>query len=241
MNFSIQEINNWYKTESGKINESLVKSSINNIVCNKLDKNIIYIGPSTIIKSIINDNSSYKNFYISTFGPCDIKAETEKLPFEEGSIDCAVLIHSLEINKDPHAAFREINRVLVDDGEIIVASFNKMSFIGIFNLLRIESIFKRKNYISMSRLEDWSKLFSYEIYRIFNVNKIPPFKNKKFLQYFGFLNNSIFSKINFFGNTYILHAKKNTYKFISIKNWHKKNNIILGKFSKPVIHNNYEK
>ena len=55
-----------------------------------------------------------------------------------------VLIHSLEINKDPHAAFREINRVLVDDGEIIVASFNKMSFIGIFNLLRIESIFKRK-------------------------------------------------------------------------------------------------
>ena len=66
MNFSIQEINNWYKTESGKINESLVKSSINNIVCNKLDKNIIYIGPSTIVKSIINDNSSYKNFYIST-------------------------------------------------------------------------------------------------------------------------------------------------------------------------------
>ena len=56
-----------------------------------------------------------------------------------------------------------------------------------------------------------------------------------------FKNNSIFSKANFFGNTYIMYIKKKTYKFISLKNWHKKNNIVLGKFSKPVIHNNYEK
>ena len=116
-----------------------------------------------------------------------------------------------------------------------------MSFIGLINLFRIDTIFKNKSYISISRLEDWAKLFSYEIYKILNINKIPPFKNKKILKYLSFLNNSIFSKANFFGNTYIMYIKKKTYKFISLKNWHKKNNIVLGKFSKPVIHNNYEK
>ena len=43
----------------------------------------------------------------------------------------------------------------------------------------------------------------------------------------------------FYGLVY--NYPKKTFKYISVKNWHKKNNIILGKFSKPVIHNNYEK
>jgi hypothetical protein len=84
-------------------------------------------------------------------------------------------------------------------------------------------------------------LFSYDIKQIFNINKIPPINNIKILNYFLFLNKNPFSKINFFGNNYVIFANKKTFKYISVKNWHKKNNIILGKFSKPVIHNNYEK
>jgi hypothetical protein len=84
-------------------------------------------------------------------------------------------------------------------------------------------------------------LFSYDVSSITNLNKIPPVRNKKILKTLSFLNNNILSKINYFGNSYVIYAKKNTYKFIAIKNWHKKNNIILGKFSKPAVNNNYEK
>ena len=240
MNFNISEINNWYKTEAGKINQDLVVDSLNNIILDRYDRSILYIGPNDITKKIMERDKSFNSFFVSTSKFSDIKAEIENLPFQNSSIDLVVLVHSLEINKDPHAAFREINRILAEDGEIIITSFNKMSFIGLFNSLPIDSIFKNKSYISISRLEDWAKLFSYEIHRIININKIPPFENKKILKFLRFLNNAIFSKINFFGNSYILYAKKNTYKFISLKNWHKKNNIILGKFSKPMIHNNYE-
>ena len=241
MNFSTEEINKWYETEAGKINGNLVTCSVNKIIKDKLNSDILYIGPSNIVKEIMHDNLSFRSFYISSSSNCDIKAEIQKLPLKESSVDCVVLIHSLETNKNPHAAFREIDRVLTEDGEIILVSFNKMSFIGLINIFRIDTIFKNKSYISISRLEDWAKLFSYEIYKILNINKIPPFKNEKILKYLSFLNNSIFSKANFFGNTYIMYIKKKTYKFISLKNWHKKNNIVLGKFSKPVIHNNYEK
>ena len=241
MNFSIEEISKWYETEAGKINGNLVICSVNNIIKDKLNSDILYIGPSNIVKAIMYDNPSFKSFHISSSSNCDIKAEIQKLPLKESSVDCVVLIHSLETNKNPHAAFREIDRVLTEDGEMILVGFNKMSFIGLINIFRIDTIFKNKSYISISRLEDWAKLFSYEIYKILNINKIPPFKNKKILKYLNFLNNYIFSKANFFGNTYIMYIKKKTYKFISLKNWHKKNNIILGKFSKPVIHNNYEK
>ena len=103
-----------------------------------------------------------------------------------------------------------------------------------------KSIFKNKNYISISRLLDWMSFFSYEVKQVFNINKIPPLKNNKILKYLQFLNNRHFSKINLFGNCYVIYSNKKTYKYISVKNWHKKNNIVLGKFSKPIIHNNFD-
>ena len=84
-------------------------------------------------------------------------------------------------------------------------------------------------------------LFSYQVNQISNINKLPPVKSEKILNYFKFMNNNFFSKINYFGISYVFFAKKNTYKFILNKNWHKKDNIILGKFSKPIVHNNYER
>ena len=188
----------------------------------------------------MNDNYSFNSFFISSFNNADIKAEIQKLPFQDASIDFVVLIHSLDMDDNPHAAFREIDRVLADDGKIIVAGFNRSSFLGIYSFLPINSIFRNKNYLSISRLSDWMSLFSLEVKQIFNINKIPPLKNKHVMNYLTFLNNNIFSKINYFGNSYIFFASKKTYKFISVKDWHKRNNIIIGKFTKPIIQNNYE-
>ncbi len=241
MNFKTSEINKWYKTKSGVINSKLIINAIDKVFYPSSDKKIIYFGPNSIIKKIMNENYSFNSFFISNTNDSDIKAEIQKLPLQDGSIDFVVLIHSLDMDKNPHAAFREIDRILVDDGKIIVAGFNRLSFLGIYSLLPINSIFRNKNYLSISRLSDWMSLFSFEVKQIFNINKIPPLKNKNIILYLTFLNNNIFSKINFFGNSYIFFASKKTYKFISVKDWHKRDNIILGKFSKPIIQNNYEK
>ena len=104
----------------------------NKIIKDKLNSDILYIGPSNIVKEIMHDNLSFRSFYISSSSNCDIKAEIQKLPLKESSVDCVVLIHSLETNKNPHAAFREIDRVLTEDGEIILVSFNKMSLEPLF-------------------------------------------------------------------------------------------------------------
>ena len=127
-------------------------------------------------------------------------------------------IHSFEVEQNPHAGFREVNRVLAYDGGIIIAGFNKTSFLGLYRLLPISSIFKNKVYINISRLIDWMSLFSYDVNTIFNINKIPPFKNNKFLEFLSFLNGNLFSKITYFGNIYVIFAKKTTFKVISFNN-----------------------
>ena len=240
MNFKPSEINKWYKTKAGDINSKLITDAISKVFYVTSDKKIIYFGPHSIVKKIMNDNYSFNSFFISSFNNADIKAEIQKLPFQDASIDFVVLIHSLDMNENPHGAFREIDRVLADEGKIIVAGFNRLSFLGIYSFLPINSIFRNKNYLNIGRLSDWMSLFSLEVKQIFNINKIPPLKNKKIIKYLTFLNNNIFSKINYFGNSYVFFASKKTYKFISVKDWHKRDNIVLGKFSKPIIQNNYE-
>ena len=241
MNFKFLEIDEWYKTKAGNINAKLIFHTINKLFSTSYDKNILYFGPNNIIKKIAEENYNFNSFYISSSNDADINAEIQKLPFQESSIDCAVLIHSLDIDINPHAVFREIDRVLKDDGEIIIAGFNRISFLGIYGFIPIKSIFRNKKYVGISRLSDWMSLFSYEIKQVVNINKIPPVKSIKIIKRLKFLNNSAFSKINYFGNSYIFFAKKKTCRFILSKNWHKKDNIILGKFTKPVIHNSYEK
>tara|TARA_B100000575_G_C23023250_1_gene589255 strand:+ start:362 stop:1087 length:726 start_codon:yes stop_codon:yes gene_type:complete len=241
MKFRSNEIDNWYQSLAGRFNSKLIISHIDKIFNTSPDKNIIYFGPKEIVKKLLENNNNYNTFYVSLSEHGDLSAEIQKLPFQESSIDNIVLIHSLDINESPHAAFREIDRIIKDDGQIIIAGFNRVSPLAIYSILPFKSIFKNKDYVGINRLHDWMSLFSYEVQQIININKIPPVKNENILKYFKFLNNSFFSKINYFGISYIFFAKKKTYKFILNKNWHKRDNIILGKFSKPVIHNNYER
>jgi SAM-dependent methyltransferase len=57
---------------------------------------------------------------------CDFSA----LPFPNQSLDLVVLPHTLEFAADPHQTLREVERVLVADGRIVVLGFNPHSLWG---------------------------------------------------------------------------------------------------------------
>ena len=240
MNFKSSELSKWYNTNAGIINAKEIIKAVDKILSVDVNKNILYFGEYSIVKKILEKNQSFNSYYIGLSEKSDVSADLNKLPFQESSIDCVVLIHSLDTQDDPHTVFREIDRVLTDDGIMITIGFNRKSFLGFYSLMPFKSIFKNKNYISISRLLDWMSLFSYEVKQVLNINKMPPLQSSKIIKYFQFLNKGIFSKFNLFGNCYVIHSNKKTYKYISMKNWHKKNNILVGKFSKPIIHNNFD-
>src|SRR5438105_6776366 len=53
------------------------------------------------------------------------------LPFEENSLDLVILPHSLELNADPHATLREVERVLVPEGKVVICCLNPASLWGL--------------------------------------------------------------------------------------------------------------
>jgi len=94
------------------------------------------------------------------------------LPFRENSLDLVVLPHSLELNTDPHATLREVERVLVPEGKVVICCLNPASLWGLRQ--RRAHVYQRLGFgelylpdagefIGYWRLRDWLRLLSFEV------------------------------------------------------------------------------
>ena len=94
------------------------------------------------------------------------------LPFSENSLDLVVLPHTLEQSQDPHASLREVERVLVPEGRVVISGLNPASLWGMrqsrghfYRRLGHNNMFlpEAGEFIGYWRLRDWLKLLSFEV------------------------------------------------------------------------------
>lgn len=99
---------------------------------------------------------------------CDFSA----LPFEANSLDLVLLPHALELSPDPHATLREVERVLVPEGQAIICGFNSASLWGLrqrrarlVRKLGLGQLYLPADgdFIGYLRLRDWLRLLSFEV------------------------------------------------------------------------------
>ena len=94
------------------------------------------------------------------------------LPFPESSLDLLVLPHTLELSRDPHATLREVERVLVPEGRVVICGLNPTSLWGLHQ--RRGHFYQRLGYngqflpktselIGYWRLRDWLRLLNFEV------------------------------------------------------------------------------
>ena len=99
---------------------------------------------------------------------CDFAA----LPFPANSLDLVVLAHTLELTPDPHTTLREVERVLVPEGKVVICALNPASLWGLrqkrsplYRLLGTGGGFLPDNTQSIGfwRLRDWLRLLGFEV------------------------------------------------------------------------------
>jgi SAM-dependent methyltransferase len=104
--------------------------------------------------------------------PPAILTEFSALPFESNSLDLLVLPHTLELDADPHATLREVERVLVPEGKVVISGLNPASLWGLrqrrARLLRrfgVGNLFLpgASDFIGYRRLRDWLRLLNFEV------------------------------------------------------------------------------
>ncbi|MFP3028869.1 MAG: methyltransferase domain-containing protein [Arsenophonus sp.] len=96
---------------------------------------------------------------------CQLLGNPNEMPFKNKSIDACLLIQQLSYSNNPHWLLREADRVLVDDGWLILSNFNPFSLLGIGKYIPI--LYNRQPYCSHMfstwRQLDWLSLLNYEI------------------------------------------------------------------------------
>jgi SAM-dependent methyltransferase len=124
---------------------------------------------STSIPIDVLNTDFPKTALVHDHPPIDLVCNFSELPFESASLDLIVLPHALEFAPDPHATLREVERVLVPEGRVVVSGFNNWSLWGARQSLSQKLSHRGKAYlpragefIGYRRIKDWLRLLSFE-------------------------------------------------------------------------------
>jgi SAM-dependent methyltransferase len=106
--------------------------------------------------------------------PSSLRCDFDALPFTANTLDLVVLPHTLELSSDPHLTLREVERVLLPEGRVVIVGFNPVSLWGLRQSLsgsrqRFSRSAQRflpsdiQELIGHRRLRDWLKLLGFEV------------------------------------------------------------------------------
>lgn len=148
-----------------------------------------------------------------------LTARHDKLPIIADGVDLVYLAHSLEFIKNPHEVLREVFRVLIPEGHVIIANFNPWSLWGLWRWLvhYIKRVPWDGHFISVTRLKDWLALLGFDVLQVKTHFFRPPISHPTLLQRLVWLEKLGRWFWPIFGGGYVLLVQKRTLTLTPIR------------------------
>ncbi|WP_416545407.1 class I SAM-dependent methyltransferase [Limnohabitans sp. DCL3] len=105
-----------------------------------------------------------------TVSNASVCLDSRAWPWPADSLDLVVLPHTLERSADPHACLREVARVLIPEGHVLITGLNPWSFWG-WQQTRVKrrspapgaGVHVPTSLMAYRRLRDWLRLLGFEV------------------------------------------------------------------------------
>lgn len=141
-----------------------------------------------------------------------VAVDFAELPFATASLDLVVLPHVLEFAAEPHQVLREVERVLIPEGQLIICGFNPASLWGmrqgVGRITSSDYLPQSGEFISMPRLKDWLKLLNLGVARSHFGCYAPPCRTAHWLSRFSMMESAGRRWWPYLGAVYVVHAIK---------------------------------
>ncbi len=139
-----------------------------------------------------------------------VQASPLMLPIATDSVDVVILPHVLEFCEQPHEVLREVERVLIAEGHLVLTAINPVSLWMVWKLL---FGWRRKlpwcgRFYTAQRVKDWLALLGFDIKIVHYYFYRPPFSRNGLLKRTRFLEPIGRKLFRFFGGGYVIVAKK---------------------------------
>jgi SAM-dependent methyltransferase len=145
--------------------------------------------------------------------------EIEELPLATSSVDCVLLHHALDYSIDQHQLLREVTRVLIPGGDVIIVGFNPLSSWGLRNKLfpGPRPVPWHARMLGRVRVCDWLKLLEFHIDEVRYAEYALPIDAPAAIRYSGWME-SLASRFNWpSGAVYVIAARKQVLPLIPVQ------------------------
>ncbi|MCC6716150.1 MAG: methyltransferase domain-containing protein, partial [Gammaproteobacteria bacterium] len=158
------------------------------------------------------------------------------LPIAADSVDVVLLPFVLEFEQEPHDVLREVERVLIGEGHVVIIGFNPLGCWGLWRLL----LWWRDNvpwsgrFLRIGRLKDWLKLLGFEVTHTSRAFFRPPLNSARLLRNLGLLELLGRKLLPMFGGCYVIVARKRLQRLIPIRTqWRARRRLIAAGVVEP--------
>ncbi len=141
----------------------------------------------------------------------DIQADVLQLPVASDTMKLVMFVNTLDFCDQPHQALREADRVLSEDGQLLIIGFNPISAFGARHLLsgwRGNAPWNGRFY-SRTRVKDWLSVLDYSVLTSEALFIRPPINNEGLLRRTRHME-KVQPWLGGIGGMYILLARKQT-------------------------------
>lgn len=161
------------------------------------------------------------------------QASLAQLPMKSDSLDIVVLPHVLEFSTEPHQVLREVERVLIAEGHVVILGFNPWS---IWNVFRLFHIWKKPapwnaHFLAASRIMDWLALLGFDVVQRQGYFYQFPIQNSNITKKLAFLEKIGHKLWPSLGAGYVLVARKRVETLTPIRpRWRSQQQVVSGGF-----------
>jgi SAM-dependent methyltransferase len=205
---AIEGFSTWLETPQGRYVQAWEQAKHDLLVADIFGFNAVQLGFPQL--DFLRTNRMPFRLHCCDQGDVAVQADPHHLPFATNSVDLIVLPHVLEFASNPHQILREVERVLVPEGSVVIAGFNPFSLWGLRRLLagRNGPPPWQGRYLSVPRLRDWFALLGFETRGGAFGCYAPPVSQEKWLARWDFMETAGDRWWSIAGAVYVLQAIK---------------------------------
>lgn len=175
-----------------------------------------------------SNSETESNVSLESLMTFDVLADYDALPIASDSVDVILLPHLLEFIKEPHSLLREIERIIIPDGHLILSGINPVSWYGCRYLGAKMSRKKRqeRRLVGLARLKDWLLLLGFKIDVYGGLQPGVEAETQKIWQ----------PMTSHFNSHYFIIAKKCVSTMTPIRpSWHTNQKLVPARFAEPGV------
>ncbi|MCC6915892.1 MAG: methyltransferase domain-containing protein [Nitrosomonas sp.] len=182
-----QSMQQWFKTALGQYLLEQEQRYFDRVVADVFGYNATQIGFAGI--DFLRNNRMPFKFALGAQEGASVYALPQFLPVRTSSVDLVLLPHTLEFNTNPRQILREVHRVLIHEGKVIISGFNPFSLWGIHRrMMKSKTDFPWcGRFIDLSRMQDWLELLNFETVAGQFGCYVPPCTGEKWLSRLHFM------------------------------------------------------